>query len=52
MAVLGRNDTCPCGSGEKYKKCCIDKEKLNFEDPKKSIYLELSLIHISEPTRK
>ncbi|MGV3344257.1 YchJ family metal-binding protein [Enterobacteriaceae bacterium LUAb1] len=19
---LGRNDTCPCGSGKKYKKCC------------------------------
>jgi len=21
----GRNDPCPCGSGAKYKKCCIDK---------------------------
>lgn len=21
---LGRNDKCPCGSGRKYKKCCID----------------------------
>lgn len=21
---IGRNDKCPCGSGEKYKKCCID----------------------------
>ena len=20
--VAGRNDTCPCGSGKKYKKCC------------------------------
>lgn len=20
---LGRNDACPCGSGRKYKKCCI-----------------------------
>lgn len=20
--VVGRNDTCPCGSGKKYKKCC------------------------------
>ena len=20
---IGRNDLCPCGSGEKYKKCCI-----------------------------
>ena len=22
---VGRNDTCPCGSGKKFKKCCIDK---------------------------
>ena len=22
---VGRNDPCPCGSGRKYKKCCIDK---------------------------
>ncbi|WP_210409025.1 SEC-C metal-binding domain-containing protein [Methanococcoides sp. AM1] len=22
----GRNDPCPCGSGKKYKKCCISKE--------------------------
>lgn len=21
---VGRNDPCPCGSGKKYKKCCID----------------------------
>ena len=20
---LGRNDSCPCGSGLKYKKCCL-----------------------------
>lgn len=24
---IGRNDPCPCGSGKKYKKCCIDKEQ-------------------------
>lgn len=23
---VGRNDKCPCGSGKKYKKCCINKE--------------------------
>ena len=23
--VPGRNDTCPCGSGKKYKKCCYPK---------------------------
>ncbi|NIK53670.1 SEC-C metal-binding domain-containing protein [Xanthomonas arboricola] len=22
---VGRNDPCPCGSGRKFKKCCIDK---------------------------
>jgi len=22
----GRNEPCPCGSGKKYKKCCINKE--------------------------
>jgi hypothetical protein len=24
---VGRNDPCPCGSGKKYKKCCMNKEK-------------------------
>ena len=22
---VGRNDPCPCGSGKKYKKCCMRK---------------------------
>ncbi len=25
MAKIGRNAPCPCGSGKKYKKCCIGK---------------------------
>lgn len=24
---IGRNDPCPCGSGKKYKKCCLNKDK-------------------------
>ncbi len=24
---IGRNKPCPCGSGKKYKKCCLNKEK-------------------------
>jgi preprotein translocase subunit SecA len=24
-ATPGRNDPCPCGSGKKYKKCCLNK---------------------------
>jgi uncharacterized protein YecA (UPF0149 family) len=23
---IGRNATCPCGSGKKYKKCCLRRE--------------------------
>ena len=26
MIKINRNDTCPCGSGKKYKKCCALKE--------------------------
>ena len=26
MKKIGRNELCPCGSGKKYKKCCIGKE--------------------------
>ncbi len=26
MAKIGRNDPCPCGSGKKYKKCCLQKD--------------------------
>ncbi|MGC9424191.1 SEC-C metal-binding domain-containing protein, partial [Vibrio sp.] len=25
MQKIGRNDPCPCGSGKKYKKCCLGK---------------------------
>lgn len=27
MAMIGRNEPCPCGSGRKYKKCCLDKDQ-------------------------
>jgi len=23
-----RNDPCPCGSGKKYKKCCLPKDRI------------------------
>lgn len=25
--TVGRNDPCPCGSGDKYKKCCLGKSR-------------------------
>lgn len=27
MPKTGRNDPCPCGSGKKYKHCCLDKDR-------------------------
>jgi len=27
MATAGRNAPCPCGSGKKYKKCCLEKDE-------------------------
>lgn len=24
---IGRNDPCPCGSGKKYKRCCLEREQ-------------------------
>jgi len=26
--AVGRNDPCPCGSGKKFKKCCLDSQRL------------------------
>jgi len=27
MSKIGRNDACPCGSGKKFKRCCLDKQQ-------------------------
>jgi hypothetical protein len=29
---IGRNDPCPCGSGKKFKKCCIKKQGSDLID--------------------
>jgi hypothetical protein len=30
---VGRNDPCPCGSGRKFKKCCLDLQReARFDD--------------------
>jgi uncharacterized protein YecA (UPF0149 family) len=30
---VGRNDPCPCGSGNKFKKCCLDRGALRSSLP-------------------
>ena len=27
MSKIGRNDPCPCGSGQKYKRCCLPRDQ-------------------------
>jgi len=29
----GRNDPCPCGSGKKFKKCCLNKRQQKIDTP-------------------
>ena len=29
---LGRNDLCPCGSGKRFKKCCLRSGRLDGSD--------------------
>jgi len=33
---VGRNDPCPCGSGKKYKKCCLEKQS----QPSQALYYQ------------
>ena len=34
---IGRNDPCPCGSGKKYKNCCMKKDMADAEQDFKHI---------------
>jgi hypothetical protein len=39
MTELGRNDVCSCGSGKKYKKCCLLKDKEEDKDLDADLYV-------------
>lgn len=45
---VGRNDPCPCGSGLKYKNCCLKKEIEPSYEALKSIYLKNYGIRLKE----
>lgn len=48
---VGRNDLCPCGSGLKYKKCCLPKESTSINkrpDNIKNLYLKRYQIRLKE----
>ncbi len=35
---IGRNDPCPCGSGKKYKKCCLGKDSSSKTESQSHYY--------------
>ena len=45
---VGRNDPCPCGSGLKYKKCCLGKSDNGAEDAE-TVYFRKYNIRIKKP---
>jgi len=40
---ISRNDPCPCGSGKKFKKCCIDKDFEWLEDEDGNIFKSIPM---------
>ncbi len=38
MVKIGRNEPCPCGSGKKYKKCCMQAQQESQENLKELYY--------------
>ncbi|NCC53335.1 MAG: type I methionyl aminopeptidase [Spartobacteria bacterium] len=45
---VGRNDPCPCGSGLKFKKCCMLK-RTQPRDDRASVYFRKHGIHLKGP---
>ena len=47
---IGRNDPCPCGSGLKYKKCCLGNVRKKSSDPysTKNLYAQEYNIRLKE----
>ena len=42
MKKIGRNDPCPCGSGKKYKHCCLDRaDQHDEESPTRQVIEEI-----------
>ncbi len=45
---IGRNAPCPCGSGRKYKKCCIEKDRKTEPENLKDRYFQEYKIQLKE----
>ncbi len=47
MAKPERNDPCPCGSGQKYKRCCLAKDQ---EAESAALKAAAEALGVSRPT--
>ena len=53
MKKTGRNDECPCGSGKKFKKCCIHKsDQSSDQNPPSSVKISAAILRMLEPLIK
>lgn len=43
-AELGRNDPCYCGSGKKYKRCCLDRDLATRRGPERALEPDLAVV--------
>ncbi|MEZ0229940.1 MAG: SEC-C metal-binding domain-containing protein, partial [Planctomycetota bacterium] len=48
--MISRNDPCPCGSGAKYKRCCLEKDEA--EARRKAAEERAALPVVPEPTEE
>lgn len=48
---IGRNDPCPCGSGKKYKKCCLAKEGRIISQESAEAYARRHRIRLKTPAQ-
>ena len=44
MAKTGRNDPCPCGSGQKYKRCCLPRDEAAAVERARALEREQALL--------
>ncbi len=44
---MGRNELCPCGSGRKFKKCCMNKSE-EMPDPVRELYFKKHKIRLKQ----
>ena len=51
MPKPGRNDPCPCGSGQKYKRCCMDKDQATAHATRAAAQAERAAVQAPQRAR-